>query len=101
MFAKAPKPVKFARTEVKIDEAVVVPHLAFDLADLDALRRQGKPITTANVESMYYDGQETNNFDFPLEVMRGVDINDAWDAMQSGRKRVSAAGVRRIDLSNS
>lgn len=96
MFAKCPKSVKFAQTFVRDDEAVVVPHLAYDLADVDTLRRQGKPISQPNVESMYYDGQVTENFDFPLDVMRGVDINDAWDAMQSGRKKISKAGISKV-----
>lgn len=100
MFLNNPKPIRFARTTVKDDEVQVVPNLAYDLSDLDELRRMGKPISQESVASLYYDGEVTQTCSVPLERQRGVDINDVWNAQQTGLRKASRAGVRQVDLSN-
>ena len=100
MFARKPANIRFARTKLKSTESKVQPHLAYDLRDVDALVAQGKSVSNQNVEGMYYDGEQNISFNMPQDRMRGVDINDAWNAMMDGKRRVSRAGVRSVDLSN-
>lgn len=101
MFAKNPNKLRFAKTKLTEDEVPVRPFLAYDLRDLDQLRRQGTPLSSTSVENMYYDGIENPSFDVPFEQQRGVDINDVWNAAQDGLRRVSNAGLRKVDSSNS
>lgn len=100
MFAKSPVKPRFASAKRQSHEPVVGSNLAYDLSDLDYLRRQGKPISPANVEGMYYDGETNVSADLPLDRMRGVDINDMWNAAQDAQKRLTKAGIRKVDLSN-
>lgn len=100
MFKDKPKSVRFAKTFVSDDEVKTVPNLAYDLSDLDELRRMGKPISQESVSSLYYDGEVQDRCYVPLERQRGVDINDVWNAQQTGRRKASKAGVRQVDLSN-
>lgn len=101
MFKDNPRPVKFARTSLKDTESDVQPYLAYDLSDLDELRKQGRPISGPNIEAMYYDGSPDASFNLPLDQQRGVDINDMWNAVQDGKRKMSKAGVRKVDSSNS
>lgn len=100
MFAMKPAKFKFAKTHLKSTESPVIPHLAYDLADVDELVASGKPISNQNVEGLYYDGAENPSFNMPLERMRGVDINDAWNAMMDSKKRISKLGLSSVDMSN-
>lgn len=99
MFSKKSNPIRFAHTKLRSDEVKVVPNLAFDLSDLDDLRRQGKPISLENAASLYYDGQEQTVPVVPLERMRGTDINDVWNASLDGQKQLRKAGIRSVDFS--
>lgn len=99
MFSKKPNPIRFAQTSLRDDEPIVVPDLAFDLADLDRLRQQGKPISLDNAASLYYDGQENQTVPYvPIERQRGTDINDVWNASLDGKKQLSKAGIRSVDF---
>lgn len=98
MFAHAPKPIRFAKTRLLEYEEPVNPHLAYDLSQLDELRKQGKPISQSNVESLYYDGDVNVSFDLPLDQQRGVDINDMWTADRDSSARRASVGVGRVDV---
>lgn len=101
MFATKPKPFKFAVCKAKAHDVVVNPHLAFDLADLDQMRRQGKPISVTNAESLYYDGSESCTFDLPMDMQRGVDINDMWNRSRDVHSRLSKLGASKVDINPS
>lgn len=98
MFSQKPNKWKFARVIRKDTDIVVNPHLAYDLTDMDEMRRQGKPISITNAESMYYEGSETCSFDIPLDLQRGVDINDMWNRAKSVNKTLSKLGASSIDV---
>lgn len=101
MLSKDIKPLKVAVCKRKETDPILNPHLAHDLADLDALRRQGKPISIANAESLYYDGSENCSFDLPLDMQRGVDINMMWERSQSVHKAMSKLGAKSVDINPS
>lgn len=98
MFAWSPNKVNFARIERQEYEDGVEPHAAFDLAELDELRRSGKPISAANAVNDYYEGSAgpTSTMD-PLE-RRGVDINDAYELSMNARTQLKKARTRAVDI---
>lgn len=100
MLSKSPKPLRVARCVRRDSDPLMNPHLAFDLADLDALRRQGKPINIANADSLYYDGSENCSFNLPLDRQRGVDINTMWERSKTVSKTMSKLGVSKVDMSS-
>lgn len=101
MFSDKPKKLKVAVAVRRENDVILNPHLAYDLRDLDALRRQGKPISVQNAESLYYDGSETCSFDLPLDSRRGVDINDMWNRSKDVRKTLSKLGAVSVDVNPS
>lgn len=101
MFARIPKPVKFAKLVTRDTDPVLVQHAAFDLSDLDEMRKQGVGISTSNAENLYYDGSVDCSFDVPLDMQRGVDINDLWNEAQTVKRRMSKAQLRSVSVSRS
>lgn len=93
MFAKSPKPPKFATIHLTEDDVPVNQHLAADLKDLDALRRNGKAISVQNAESMYYDGHDGEQRTISMENTRGVDLNDIWNKAMSRLKAQKRSGA--------
>ena len=108
MFAKPPKRIRFARTERKVInesdgtlEPEVIPHMAYDVAEIDQLRKQGRTISTHNVENMYYDGEFIHgNITIPLDQVRGIDRNDIWSQSVAASERVTKAGVKHVLFGN-
>ena len=99
MFAKNPKPVHFAKLQKRDTDQPVLPHAAYDLHELDDMRKQGIGISVSNAENLYYDGDVNCSFDVPLDMQRGVDINDLWNATQSVKRRMTKAQLRSVNLS--
>lgn len=97
MFSTKPNKWKLAKCKRKENDSIVNPHLAFDLRDLEEMRRQGKPISVQNAESMYYEGSTDCSFDLPLDSQRGVDINDMWNHSKSVNNRLSKLGISKVD----
>lgn len=98
MLSKIPKSVKFAKCVRTDDDAVTVPNLAYDLSKLDQMRRNGEPISITNVANNYYDGSETCTFDVPLDMQRGVDINDMWNEHQQHKSVMSKLKISKVDV---
>lgn len=93
MFAFNPKPVKFAETHLKDFEELVRPNLAYDVSHLEELRQKGIPISAPNMDQ-YYDGSPDVTFDLPLDRRRGVDLNDLYQAAETGKKKVSKTQLK-------
>lgn len=95
MLSLKPRKPHFAVCKRMEHEQSVRPHMAYDPKELDALRKQGKSISNANVEGLYYDGDIINsdNFRLPMDSIRGVDINDMWNYQQRTNRTRSRLGV--------
>lgn len=98
MFAFPSNCVNFARMERKEHEQDINPNLAFDLKDMDELRRQGRPISVSALSQEYFDGQDGRIVDLDPMDRRGVDINDAWVLSKESRSMLSKAKVRKSDF---
>ena len=99
MFSRQPKPVKFAKLVRKDTDIDVIEHLAYDLSELDSMRKQGIPISQNNLESMYYDGDVNCSADVPLDMVRGADINDLWNESQRVNRNLSKRQLRKVSVS--
>lgn len=89
MFTQKAKPFKF----VQFEEQPKVPALALTPAQMDDMRKRGQSISTQNLDNMYYDGSVNNSFDLPLDQIRGVDINDVWNASKESGKKLRKSTV--------
>lgn len=98
MFKNNPPAVRFARLETKETDVPVASHAAYDLKDLDDMRRRGVPISTTQHESQYYDGSTDATFDIPLDQLRGVDINDVWNETKRVKGKLSKAKVSKFNI---
>ena len=65
----------------------VVPGLAYTPSDMARLSERGVSVSTVN-DQLFYDGSPAASFDIPIEMRRGVDANDAWNASRSARRRI-------------
>lgn len=65
--------------------------LALTPAQMAEMAERGIPISTANAQLAYEEGDRSNSFDIPVEDKRGVDMADVWVAQQDARKRVKDA----------
>lgn len=101
MFNRNPKPVKFAKVVRRDEEPETVPHLAYDLCDVDALIKQGKPVSNHAVEGLYYDGVENCSSELAPDDVRGVDMNDLWNLSEGRKDRLRSLGVKSVDVNPS
>lgn len=69
----------------------VVNGLALTPAQMAELAERGIPISTANAQLAYEDGDRSSSMDVQIEDRRGVDMADVWNAQQDARNRVKQA----------
>ena len=69
------------------DNCKVIPGLAYSPSDMARMADRGISISSIN-DQMFYDGSPAQKFDVPLEMRRGVDVNDAWNASRTARRRI-------------
>lgn len=98
MFRDVPQPVRVSVAKRKSYELATKPHLAYSVKEASELIAQGKPISNQQVQGMYYDGVPlSDDSQFSLMDMRGVDINDAWNESMSRAKIRSKYGVKVVN----
>lgn len=98
MFKDNPPAVNFARLKSRSTDMPVSIHAAYDIKDLDAMRRSGMPISTSQLDSQYYDGDVDATFDIPMDHLRGVDINDVWNETKRVNSKLSKAKVSKFNI---
>lgn len=58
----------------------VVPNQVLTMAQMDALRKEGKPISSFQMSAdNFFDGSDNPTPEVPLEMQRSVDINQVWE----------------------
>lgn len=98
MWCKNPSSVRFARLRTTSDDIPVSQHAAYDLSEMDEMRRKGQPIALNQHDSEYYDGSEDATFELSLDQCRGVDINDAWNQSRDLNRKLSRTKVTNFNL---
>ena len=78
------------------------PGLAYTPAEMLKLAERGVPISSATVDSNFFDGQVNPAWDIPIERQRGIDVSDVWQAQQDARanlRKARADGLKQIQAS--
>lgn len=79
------------------DEPIVQSDLAYTPSQMMKLTERGIPVSAATVsEELYFEGvpMSQGSFDLPLDMRRGVDVADCWQASESVRKKAKS-GLQR------
>lgn len=99
MFCYPPTPPRFARVKVREDEVRTQNNLAFDVKDMDELRKRGVPISNQSIAEMFYDGVDmgdTDNFELSPEANRFADINDVWNVSKDCGDIITKAKLKSV-----
>lgn len=78
-------------TSLNENEKPVQNGLSLTPSDIARMTAKGIPITTANLETMYLDGDTGTHFDISLDQLRGIDAADLFQAAESAKKRIKNA----------
>lgn len=85
----------FANPKRHEGEAVVQNDLAVTPTRMYEMMQQGIPISTQNLsDEMFYDGDTNPSFDLPLDMQRGIDVADCWEASMDIKSRAKK-GLKR------
>lgn len=69
-------------------EAVVQNDLAVTPTQMYDMMQKGIPISTQNLsDDMFYDGDTNPDFALPLDMKRGIDVADCWEASMDIKSR--------------
>ena len=68
--------------------------LAFTPARMLELAEQGIPVSTQTAASTFDDGYTQLEFEPNLELQRGIDMADLWEAQQNVRAKIRSAKVQ-------
>lgn len=80
------------------------PGLAYTPAQMMKLAERGVPISSANIDSHFFDGQVNPAWDIPLERQRGIDVSDIWQAQREARsnlRKARADGLKQVRAAES
>lgn len=75
------------------------PGLAYTPAEMLKLAERGVPISSATIDSNFFDGQVNPAWDVPIERQRGIDVSDVWQAQQDARsnlRKARADGLKQV-----
>lgn len=67
----------------------VQPGLALTPSQMQNMSERGIPVSSQNLEGVYYDGDTRPSWDVPLDQQRGVDVATMWQ-----RRKDIAAKLR-------
>lgn len=80
------KTVSYKRAK---SDVTVQPGLAMTPSQMQRLSERGIPVSSQNLEGMFYDGDARPSWDVPLDQQRGVDVATMWQ-----RRKDIAAKLR-------
>ncbi|UPW41680.1 hypothetical protein [Peromfec virus RodF8_21] len=81
-----------------VEPVYVQSGLAVTPSEMMTLSQHGVPISSQVDESLFYDGDSSFKVTIDPMLMRGVDINDAWNAEQDAKSRLAAAYSNDVKL---
>lgn len=65
--------------------------LAVTPSQMQRMAERGIPVTSQNLEGMFYDGDTRPSWDVPLDMQRGVDVATLWETRKDIRNKLRAA----------
>lgn len=71
-----------------VDVTPVTQNLSITPSDMLEQTNHGFAVSSQLDSSMFSDGDTSPYVDLPLELRRGVDINDAWQASKDARQKI-------------
>lgn len=95
MFGKSYKPWHPSTAKRVGDDPIVKNGLSISPAEMDELMKKGMPVA-AQMNAMFNDDKISNNdFDVPLEHMRGIDIAEINNTVLDIREKAKSV-VKRV-----
>lgn len=70
------------------NEQAVQNGLALTPSQIMKMSERGIPVTTQNLDGMFYDGDTRPSWDVPLDQQRGVDVATMWQKRKDLAKRL-------------
>lgn len=77
-----------------VENCKVKAGLAYTPAMVMEATEQGIAVSGANIDAMFYDGEDNPSFDLAADQRRGVDANDVWYAAREARSRLINAHLK-------
>lgn len=68
---------------------VVRQGLAYSPAQMAKALQEGRPISSPNIDRLFYDGKADPGFIVDLERKRGVDIAELWNEQKNIKSKVA------------
>lgn len=62
--------------------------LAITPAVMAEMVDRGLPVSSQSVSGMFNDGVENPSWDLPIDLRRGVDVAEVWNAQRDARQNV-------------
>lgn len=85
--------LRTTRTIVKDGEDVTRQGLAYTPADMARMTAQGIPVTSKEIASRFYDGDDHSDFHVSSDRVKGNDVNDLWEADKTLRQKAKNAYI--------
>lgn len=83
--------IKYATTPSSESDDVTRQGLAYTPADMEKMLSQGLPVSSKELASRFYDGDDKSDFFVSSDRVRNNDVNDLWEESQDIRARARAA----------
>lgn len=93
--------LRFACPRRKEHESIVQDGLAYTPTQMLQLAEKGIAVSTNSVsDSLFFDGvpKGQGSFDLPVDMRKGFDVADAWQASQTIRAKAKKGLKRDIEL---
>lgn len=74
-----------------------VPGLSLSPSQVSKMAEKGISVST-QIANSFVDGSPNPTFDVPIEELRGVDVNDVWNASQDAKKRIISAHLKDKEI---
>lgn len=88
---------KFASPKRMEGESVVQNNLAVTPSQMYEMTKNGQPISTQMLnENLFFDGVPNPSWDLPMDLRRGVDVVDCWNASKDAKNKAKQGLARDI-----
>lgn len=74
------------------DGLTVTPSEMYEMA------KKGIPVSTANLDMQFNDGEVNPSWDVPIDKQRGIDIGEIWQSSMDIKKKVKSSYKKDVKL---